>query len=109
MKPAVFKADEFVQDWENQVDWYLEQSDLDPPEAADLAQRFTDAMEQTLQFLAQNPEIGRPRLSSFSNVPGLRSWKLQKPFERFLIFYRIEHDLLNAVRLLDGHSRLAAD
>ena len=103
------RSEPFEIDLQHQFRWYLLETELDPAPALELAQQIADCVEETLEFLGESPSVGRRRLSSFSNLTGLRSWKLQKPFERFLIFYRVENDVLNVVRLLDGHRRLAAD
>lgn len=64
----------------------------------DVALRFFDSARQTSQ-LAHTPDIGRlyevpnPRLS------GLQKWSV-KGFEKYLIFYRLQDDRLEVVRIL---------
>ena len=44
---------------------------------------------------------------TYPDLAGTRSWRVRKPFHRFMIFYRIESGVLSAERLLEGHSRVA--
>ena len=72
-----------------------------------LATRFADAVDEALEVLRRNPEAGRRRFKMYPELVGTRSRGLAQPFQRFLIFYRIESAMLFAERLLQGHSRLA--
>lgn len=101
------RSEPFNSDLERQFRWYLLQTGLDPVPALELAERFAEAVDDTLDFLIANPEAGRPRFLTFPDLPGIRSWRLHKPFHRFLVFYRYEGGVLFAERLLEGHSRLA--
>jgi plasmid stabilization system protein ParE len=85
----------------------LLQTGLEPVPALELAERFAKTVDDTLDFLGENPEAGRSRCLVFPDLPGIRSWRLHSPFHRFLIFYRYEGGGLFAERLLEGHSRLA--
>jgi len=101
------RSESFDSDLERQFRWYLLQTGLDPIPALKLADRFAKAVEDTLDFLGGNPVAERTRIRAFHDLPGVRSWRLHKPFHRFLIFYRYEGGGLFAERLLEGHSRLA--
>ena len=94
-------------DVEAQFRWYLLETELDPVDALALATRFAEAVDVALQFLGRNPESGRRRFKTYPDLAGTRSWRIEKPFHRFIIFYRIENGILFAERLLEGHSRLA--
>lgn len=104
---TIRRSEAFEADEERQFRWYLLQTGLDPIPALELAKRFALAVDDTLVFLSENPEAGRPRFITFTDLPGIRSWRLEKPFHRFLIFYRCEGRSLFAERLLEGHRRLA--
>lgn len=104
----VLRSERFDDDLTRQFRWYLLETDLEPAEAWVLATRFAGAVDAVLDTLARNPEIGRPRFSTYAGLVGTRSWGLRKPFHRFIIFYRIEGGVLYAERLLEGHSRSAA-
>src|SRR5215471_4269080 len=103
------KAERFLEDAEYYYRWYLTRPDLLPDIAVDLADEFLEAVEETLFYLANNPLAGRPRCVRFSDLQGFRSWRVDRPFNRFAIFYRIEGDTVFAERLLEGHRLLAAD
>lgn len=52
MLPIV-RTEAFVGDLAAQIRWYIEETDLDDLFAAEMAQRFAAAVEQTLEFLAR--------------------------------------------------------
>ncbi len=101
------RSERFDTDLKRQFRWYLLETDLDPVHAQTLANRFADAVDSALEVLRRNPEIGRRRFRTYPDLAGTRSWRIRKPFHRFIIFYRIESGVLFAERLLEGHSRLA--
>jgi plasmid stabilization system protein ParE len=103
----VQRSDRFDADLQRQFRWYLLETDLDPVEATVLATRFAEAVDKALEVLGRNPEIGRRRFGTYPDLAGTRSWRVRKPFHRFIIFYRIESGILSAERLLEGHSQLA--
>lgn len=105
----LLKAEQFLSDAQYYYRWYLTLPDLKPDAAMELADQFLETVEQTLLYLASNPLAGRPRCARFSDLQGFRSWRVNRPFNRFAVFYRIEHDNLSAERLLEGHRLLAAD
>src|SRR5439155_12766375 len=104
---TVQRSERFDTDLERQFRWYLLETGLDPVDAIVLAARFADAVDAALEVLRRNPEIGRRRFRTYRDLAGTRSWRLRKPFHRFVIFYRIESAILSAERLLEVHSRLA--
>jgi len=104
---TVQRSERFDADLERQFRWYLLETGLDPGDALALATRFAEAVEATLEALGRNPEIGRRRFATYAELAGTRSWRLTRPFHRFIIFYRIESGVVFAERLLEGHSRLA--
>src|SRR5437016_5572912 len=71
MLPIV-RTDRFVADVDKQIQWYLEETGLDDLPAAELAQRFAAAVDETLVFLARTPGAGRPRAVRFSDLTGYR-------------------------------------
>jgi len=104
---TVQRSERFDTDLERQFRWYLLETDLDPVDALALATRFAEAVDAALEFLGRNPESGRRRFRTYPDLAGTRSWRVPRPFHRFIIFYRIESGILFAERLLEGHSRLA--
>jgi plasmid stabilization system protein ParE len=106
---AIVTTDIFRLDAEDQKRWYLEESDLDNPLAAELVERFAAAIEETLEFLARTPGAGRPRAVRFSDLRGYRGFNVFQPFGRFRIYYRVIGKELHAERLLEGHRLAASD
>jgi len=105
---TVQRSERFDADLERQFRWYLLEVALDPVDALALATRFAEAVDEALEVLERNPEIGRLRFGTSLELAGTRSWRIGKPFHRFIISYRIEGGILSAERLLEGHSRSAA-
>jgi toxin ParE1/3/4 len=103
----VQRSECFDADLERQFRWYLLETGLEATDALALATRFAEAVDAALEALGRNPEIGRPRFGMYLDLAGTRSWRIRKPFHRFVIFYRVEDGVLSAERLLEGHSRLA--
>lgn len=101
------RSERFDVDVERQFRWYLLETELDAAEAWALGARFAEAVEAALEVLTANPEIGRRRFGTYPDLAGTRSWRLRKPFHRFVLFYRIANGVLYAERLLEGHTRLA--
>jgi plasmid stabilization system protein ParE len=97
----------FDRDLERQFRWYLLETGLAAADAMALATRFAEAVDDALELLGRNPEIGRRRFGTYPELAGTRSWGVPKPFHRFIIFYRLANGVVSAERLLEGHSRLA--
>ncbi|MGI8966324.1 MAG: type II toxin-antitoxin system RelE/ParE family toxin [Limisphaerales bacterium] len=64
----------------------------------EIAEDFLEIVENTFQFIARNPGIGRER---FYYAVGLRSWRIPN-FENYLIFYRPQYEVLQIIRVLHG-------
>lgn len=103
------RSERFDTDVVRQFRWYLVAAGLDPTDALALASRFADAVDDALEMLQRNPAIGRRRFGSDPQLTGTRSWRIPKPFQRFIIFYRVEANCLFAERLLEGHSQKAGE
>lgn len=104
---TIQRSERFDADVEGQFRWYLLETNLDPVDALALATRFAEAVDAALEVLRRNPEIGRRRFQTYPDLTGTRSWRVRKPFHRFMIFYRIEGSVVSAERLLEGHTRMA--
>jgi plasmid stabilization system protein ParE len=98
------QADYFWADLTWQVGWCRDKA------SPEVAERFVDAVEATLNVLVQQPDIGRARFQKWPELVGIRSFRVPKPFHRFLIFYRHDVSTLFAERLIHGgrdlHRRL---
>jgi plasmid stabilization system protein ParE len=106
---SIVRTELFVSDVDQQIHWYLEETGLEEVLAAELAQRFAAAVEESLEFLARTPGAGRPRAVRFSDLTGYRGFHLFEPFGRFRIYYRLIGEALHAERLLEGHRLAASD
>ena len=96
MSLAINRSDHFWADLLKQVDWYRDNA------SPEVAERYVDAVEVTLQELANSPGLGRPRFNGWPEFVGLRSWRTQKPYHRHLIFYRFDDRNLLAERIIHG-------
>ena len=100
MNLTLHRAAAFEADVAAQFDWYLD-------EAGDsVAWRFFAAVDSTLVDLAQHPGLGRLRQFRHPALKGLRSFRVQPPFELHLVFYRHTDLELSAERLLHGRRDL---
>ena len=106
---AIVETKDFRDDVHQQIHWYLYEASLDEVLAVELVERFSGAIEDTLEFLARTPGAGRPRAVRFSDLTGYRGYHVFEPFGRFRIYYRILGKELHAERLLEGHRLAASD
>jgi toxin ParE1/3/4 len=96
MKSTLGRADAFNKDFDQQYRWYLR-------EAGDqVAGRFLSAVENTLQLLLKQPDLGRRRRFRNPALAEFRSYRVETPFQKFLVFYRHVADGISAERLLHG-------
>jgi len=109
MTLQLVQSEDFLLDLEEQFRWYVFESRLEMAEAVEVAQEFKTAVLDTLNFLLQNPEAGRKRFPQFADLQGTRSWRVNPPFSRFLIYYHLEKEQLRADRLIEGHRRETTD
>ena len=70
-------------------------------EAFDAADKFIDAVDDTIESLCRMPEVGASKQFNHPILAGLRSWGV-KGFEDMRIYYVIEGDVLRVVRVLHG-------
>lgn len=96
MSLALQRSDDFWADLTRQVDWYRDEAN------PSVAERFVDAVEATLDSLMKQPGIGRARFRNWAELEGIHSFRVQRPFHRFLIFYRFDSSTLFAERLIYG-------
>jgi plasmid stabilization system protein ParE len=96
MTLVVKKSPLFHADVTNQFAWYFDEA------GEELAWQFFEAVDLTLPKLSHHPDLGRVRHFRNPQLHGLRSFRVEPPFQRLLIFYR--HDTLELVaeRLMHG-------
>ncbi len=96
MSLAIEKAEFFERDFAQQFAWYVKKA------GENVAWRFQAALDLSLKKVTQQPDLGRIRHFRNPRLHGLRSFCLERPFNKFLIFYRFGENVLQAVRLLHG-------
>jgi toxin ParE1/3/4 len=96
MKLSLHRAEKFNADFDQQYNWYLEQA------GEELAERFLNAVEITLQSLLAQPDLGRRRKFRHPALAGIRSFQVKPPFQNILIFYRHTATELSVERLMHG-------
>ncbi len=93
---AVRRSDHFWADLLKQIDWYREKA------SPEVAEGYVNAIEATLQTLAKTPGLGRLRFQRWRELAGIRSWPVERPYHRPLIFYRFDEETLMAERTIHG-------
>lgn len=88
------QSDYFLADLQRQVDYYRDVA------GSEVALGYVDAVEETLLALSKAPAIGRVRFQNHPVLTGIRSWRVQKPYYRHLIFYRFDDEKLFAERVI---------
>lgn len=96
MSLAIQRSSFFIADFEVQFAWYFEKA------GAAVAWRFQSALDRSLRQLSSRPDLGRSRHFRSATLGGLRSYRVEPPFKKLLIFYRVEGDYLHLVRLMHG-------
>ncbi|MEW6302949.1 MAG: type II toxin-antitoxin system RelE/ParE family toxin [Verrucomicrobiota bacterium] len=96
MTLAIQKASFFERDYCNQFAWYWEQA------GERIAWRFHETLDATILQLAREPGVGRLRRFAHPKLHGLQSFPVNRPFNKLIIFYRVEGKTLRLVRLMHG-------
>jgi len=96
MKLTVRKSALFLADLDVQFRWYEAEANRE------VAWRYLLAVHQTVEKLAERPDLGRLRHFEPAELHGLRSCLVARPFHRHLIFYRCEGTTLDLVRVMHG-------
>jgi len=100
MMLAIQKAPDFIGDFDLQFRWYAYEADWN------VAMRYLSAVNETLELIAYQPALGRKRRFPDSRLRGLRSLRVQPPFNKHLIFYRHDTATLFAERITHGARNL---
>jgi len=96
MSLTIRKAPDYKADVLSQVAWYVREAD----EA--VARRFYTAADLTLIELSKQPNLGRVRRFRHPLLHGLRSFRVEPPFNRLIIFYKTGDGTVEAWRLMHG-------
>jgi toxin ParE1/3/4 len=90
------RSDEAQRDVELQAEYYAQERDLQ------LALDFTHAVESAATALGSTPSLGPICQLKHAELGRLRKWRVDPPFDRHLIFYRVEADAVVVVRIIHG-------
>lgn len=77
----VVKQQRFLLDLAEELTWLKDNA------GADVAERWYQALQATIQFIKRNPHVGREREDL--TPAGIRSWRI-RGFPRWLIFYGVK-------------------
>lgn len=91
---------QFQADVVNQFSWYFKEA------SEEIAWQFEAAVNETISRLLRNPTLGRVRHFRDPRLTGMRSFQVNSPFDRFLIFFRIDQDIVTMERLVEGSRNL---
>lgn len=96
MKRRLVRSETFLIDVACQFAWYTTEA------GETTALRFVESVEATIDHLEQFPEQGRPRHFAHSALGGMRSLRINAPFESIVLFYRLTPQAIELWRLLHG-------
>jgi toxin ParE1/3/4 len=96
MKLSLERSNEFNLDFDHQYHWYLTEA------GEEIAERFLRAVAITLPLLAERWDLGARRKFRHPVLRDLRSFSVERPFQKILIFYRVKGNVLQAWRLMHG-------
>ncbi|MEI6781940.1 MAG: type II toxin-antitoxin system RelE/ParE family toxin [Verrucomicrobiota bacterium] len=96
MNLALERAEFFIQDFELQAGWYVREASVE------VARRYLQGLDATLQLLRVQPGLGRTRHFRHPQLKGIRSFRVGQPFNRHLISYRFDRSTLYAERVIHG-------
>jgi toxin ParE1/3/4 len=96
MSLAVQRANFFIRDFELQSEWYFRKAGIE------VVHRYLSALDATIELLRVQPGLGRARFFRHSQLKGIRSFRVRRPFDRHLVFYRFDCDTIYAERVIHG-------
>jgi hypothetical protein len=99
----LIRRDAFVEALEEGILWYDAQSEHGSVAAALLAARFASAVDATIAVIVRRPASG----GTWIHRPDYRFSQVRRPFNRWLIFYRLpEPTTIELVDILRGERDL---
>ncbi|MGY8653943.1 MAG: type II toxin-antitoxin system RelE/ParE family toxin [Verrucomicrobiia bacterium] len=100
MNPAITISRRAEIDLTNQYRWYVTNAGVS------IAEHYPASVDRTINRLAATPTLGRKRQFRASELIGIRSKTVDRPFSAYLIFYRFDPDQMNIERILHGAREL---
>jgi plasmid stabilization system protein ParE len=101
MNLTIEKTPQYHADVAQQFGWYFDEA------GEELAWRFFHATDQTLCKPARQPELGRRRKFRQPVLHDLRSFQVEQPFQKILVFCRVTGNSLEVWRLMHGARNLS--
>jgi toxin ParE1/3/4 len=89
-------SDDFLADLNLQTDWYVRKAGVAK------AEEFGDAVDNAIQRVARFPSVGIVWDRPEPELTGFRYLVLDRPFNRFLLFYRVTETSLEIERVIHG-------
>jgi toxin ParE1/3/4 len=96
MSLPIHRSAWFNGDFDLQYRWYLREA------GAEIAERYLAAALATTRQLALHPGLGRERKFRHEALKGLRSFRVERPFHRHIVFYRATETELFIERVMHG-------
>jgi plasmid stabilization system protein ParE len=96
MMLVLHRSEFFDEDFDLQFRWYLARA------GEEIAERYLAAVLVSLRSLCRQPDLGRLRRFRSAELKGIRSYRVQPPFNVHLIFYRCSESELVAERVMHG-------
>ena len=96
MKLTVSISGRAEADLTNQYNWYLENAGVD------IAERFLNAFDATVEKLGRSPMLGRIRRFRAAELTGVRSIAVAGAFGSHLVFFRATKTVLSLERVMHG-------
>jgi plasmid stabilization system protein ParE len=96
MSLAIHRAEFFITDFEREFARYVEVAGVE------VAWRFQTSLDVAVFKLSNQPDLGQVRHFRNPNLREMRSFRVERPFHKLMIFYRVEPGVLKVVRLMHG-------
>jgi plasmid stabilization system protein ParE len=93
---SVSISDRAEKDLIDQYRWYMDNA------SDEIAEKFLNAFDKTMDILSRFPELGRMRQFRAQQLSGIRSLVLPKPFEAHVVFYKAAGKRLSIERVMHG-------
>ena len=100
MSVTVQRADWFKEDFDRQYRWYLAKA------GETVAEGYLAAVERTVAELERHPLAGRPRHFRHAELQDIRSFCMERPFHKHILFYRSAGNVLSIERVMHGARNL---
>jgi plasmid stabilization system protein ParE len=61
-----------------------------------------DALRASLELLAEMPEMGTKITARRHHLSGIRRWQVKRPFQKYVIYYRVRGQFLDVLHVVHG-------